>query len=293
MVLPCIILNYRGIQNTEQCLSSLLASTKTPLRIFVVDNGSGPAEQAALERLPFDVERLNLPQNMGFAKGMNMGIRVVLASNPTSILLLNNDTTFQGGAVDALVRVAEEVEEAGIVVPNRRFHRSILRDEVATNGEPATSQLRPREVKRAAAFCWLVNANVFSSVGLFDEEFFFGREDDDFCRRVTRFGYSVIEVPNSLVYHKLEGSDAGYGQVAASRFRLYHMSRGRGLYLRKHYDRIALFALTLLALASLARDITASTLTKGFDPRGVYLAFRGFADGLAGRNRVSPNLDSL
>lgn len=286
MVLPCVVLNYRGASNTEHCLETLCSRSSVPLSIFLVDNGSGMEERKALARLPYPFELIALPENHGFSGGINAGIRAALDKNPRFVLLLNNDVVVHRGAIETLLEAGEAIGDAGIIVPNQRFQRSWMREGGGGNPMGRNPSGRPREIKRATAFCWLVKAEVLAEVGLLDENFFFGWEDDDFCTRVIAGGYRVIEVPRALVYHKLEGTDFTGDRWAASRFRMYHMSRGRGLYLRKHYTGAPLVGMAAFSICFVLRDALGKVVTRGFDARRIYLTFQGFADGLAARWRT-------
>ena len=72
--LRALVLNYRGAEMTMQVVRDLLAMDDVVLSIVVIDNGSGGAEQAALEQALDDlrpsrhaVDLLVSERNLGYA----------------------------------------------------------------------------------------------------------------------------------------------------------------------------------------------------------------------------------
>ena len=75
-----------------------------------------PMTRLLLVRSQFpSVEVLELGRNLGFAAGMNAGIRHALAAGAEQVLLLNNDTIVDQLMVERLV--AHSVGDVGLVAP--------------------------------------------------------------------------------------------------------------------------------------------------------------------------------
>src|SRR5690349_2771981 len=87
-----VILNWRGSERTIACALSLQAGSLTP-DILIVDNGSGTSDVDRLRSLTDGVrEIIALERNLGFAAGMNVGIRYAVRHKYDFVWLLNNDT---------------------------------------------------------------------------------------------------------------------------------------------------------------------------------------------------------
>ena len=70
----------------------MLAQEGPPPAVLVVDNGSSPANRRALaDATAGRCEVLWLPRNLGFAGGMNAGIRHAARAGHEYVWLLNND----------------------------------------------------------------------------------------------------------------------------------------------------------------------------------------------------------
>lgn len=58
-----------------------------------------------------------------------------------------------------------------------------------------------RDIGTAPGVVMLVDAAAAQRVGLFDGQFFMGKEDGDFCYRVRAAGYRLVEEPRAVVAH--------------------------------------------------------------------------------------------
>jgi len=76
-------------------------------RVLLVRNGPGP-----MAEVPEGVEVLALPENVGFAAGMNAGLRRLRDLGCDRVLLLNNDAVLERGA---LRRLAEALDDPIVV----------------------------------------------------------------------------------------------------------------------------------------------------------------------------------
>lgn len=95
-----VILNYKTYQEAIACAESILASQSYPdIRIVIVDNGSGNESVEQL-KLQFDGEdRVHIvaaEENLGFAKGNNLGIAYAREHYaPDFIVAANSDIIFE------------------------------------------------------------------------------------------------------------------------------------------------------------------------------------------------------
>jgi GT2 family glycosyltransferase len=122
-----VILNFGPIDSTRRALLSLRDHVRIPIRILVIDNGSGRDVQQDLEALrdeQRDFELLTLPSNLGCAGGRAWALDTVATPY---VLFLDNDMEVLPGAVehllDRLERNPELVAAAGkVAFPDGRVH---------------------------------------------------------------------------------------------------------------------------------------------------------------------------
>lgn len=109
------VLNHRSAAATLQCLQSLLsegerAGSEFRLHLYVLDNGSGTAEQSMLQSElggKGQVHLTCLTGNQGFAAGHNRNIRLIFEQRePDFVWLLNNDCIVQPGCLSRLLECA-------------------------------------------------------------------------------------------------------------------------------------------------------------------------------------------
>lgn len=90
-----VILHYQAIDETMNCIESIRKNIAGDYKIIVVDNASPNRTGIKLvERYEdsLDVEIIINKENVGFAKGNNLGYKKAKEYNPDFIVVLNSDT---------------------------------------------------------------------------------------------------------------------------------------------------------------------------------------------------------
>ena len=87
-----IILNWNGKNNTLECLKSISKITYQNFKTLIVDNGSTDNSIFQIKNTCPNIKIIENKENLGFAKGNNIGIKHAIENNSQYILLLNNDT---------------------------------------------------------------------------------------------------------------------------------------------------------------------------------------------------------
>jgi GT2 family glycosyltransferase len=248
-----IVLGYKNVERTSSCVTNILKNND--VKIYVVENESDGMDHFA--GIPEVTTILNR-QNLGFSTGMNIGIRRALFDGYNIFVLLNNDCIVTPGAIEALVIATFRDETTGLVSANRAFSSSYSKrvngsnfDSMDLPGDLTAmnfkkSKFRNKEIGIVTGFCMCTRRDVLNKVGLLDEDFFFGKEDDEFSVRITNAGYRLLEVGTSIVLHHVNSSI--YDSYAKSvDFLAYHMGRGRALLERKtHQNQFIQVTLTFL-----------------------------------------------
>ena len=236
--LAIVILDYNRPEMTNAAIRSI--SPREGLYIIVVENG----RHASAESLDGADSIIEAGSNRGFSAGMNIGIRKAISVGFPYVALLNNDTVVNPGAIDRIIDVLDSDSRIGLAVPSR-LHSVGLLNSKRNDGQasfPPTSRASRlqrtnsgtayRIVRSVTGFCMVVRAQTFLRVGLLDEDFFFGKEDDEFSDRLTRAGYALAEVPAAIVRHWVGSSTSLRNEADAQRL-AFHSSRGNILLSRK------------------------------------------------------------
>lgn len=211
-----VIPNYNGIQFLEPCLEALRAQTFREFQTILVDNGSSDGSLALVrERYP-EVEIAALPENFGFCRAVNEGIRRAEAKY---VILLNNDTQVFPDFVEALYRgIAERPRafSAGAMMIQAHDHRKLdtAGDYYSAlgwafsrgKGKRPEKFEDPKPVFAVCAGAAIYRMELLREIGLFDEEHFAYLEDLDIGYRARIAGYENWYLPSARVYHVGSGT---------------------------------------------------------------------------------------
>jgi len=139
-------------------------------------------------------------------------------------------------------------------------------------------------VDAVSACLILVKREVFDAIGLFDEDYFFGFEDLDFCLRARRAGFETILARDAVAYH-----EGGRSIGATSPDRLYFAARNHLLLASRTRPESSgprrLCRLATIVMLNLAH----AAISKGGSlPGRIAAVTRGTRDYLAGRYGADP-----
>ena len=220
-----IVPTYGAHDVTKRCLTSLYnASIAIPFEIIVVDDAfDEPLNPESLSISGLHV--LRNEQNLGFLKSCN---KAALMGAGKYIWLLNNDTFVHPGALEAMLATFDRFGNVGAVCSKLLFEDGVLQeaggivwqDGSAWNwgrGENSDDPRfnYPRSVDYGSAASLLVDAEIWGTLGGFDEQFAPAYyEDTDLCFAIRALGKRVIYQPGAAVTHfegVSHGTDTGSG----------------------------------------------------------------------------------
>jgi GT2 family glycosyltransferase len=290
-----VVLNWNGAADTLACLESLAAADYPAFATLVIDNGSRSSVAPAVRQRFPATACVELPANLGYAGGNNVGLRRALAEGYDFACVLNNDTVVDPGFLGAAVAAASAPRVAaagGKVVsfddPGRlwmtygsvTYRQSLIRLEGW--GERDRGQFdTAREVEWVPGCAVLLSCAALADVGLFDERFFAYHEDVDWCTRARERGWRIVYAPEAVVRHRGQRTLGGPAYTSP---RKYLSARNTVLFARKHASTrqlVKLWAFIVLTLPF----VFLRRLATG-EARGVVLKVRGWWDGL--RDREPP-----
>ncbi|QLQ04878.1 MAG: glycosyltransferase [Anaerolineae bacterium] len=113
-----VIVNWNGCATTLACVDALRHAGQDPSTVVVVDNGSRDQSVVTLRTEFPSLTVIEARANLGFARGNNLGIRLVLGRwSPDAIFLLNNDAFITADTLPRLLAALERWPQAGAAVP--------------------------------------------------------------------------------------------------------------------------------------------------------------------------------
>ena len=169
-------------------------------RILVVQNPTEPG--MAAPRMPDEaIEVIQPPKNLGYARGMNLGMRRQLDSGADHVLLLTEDAEWRPGAIGALHAAAHAHPEYGVLGPELEdtargtmFSYGLRMSSLGAarhvvDPPPATDGIYECDAIDGAFT--LLRADMLRRVGLYDEKLFGYAEDSELHLRARRAGWRV------------------------------------------------------------------------------------------------------
>lgn len=257
-IIPIILLNWNGWNDTVDCLSSLYNSRYKNFCVVVADNGStddsipniiqwlqeARKEYHILEKnekiknLKFGCCYLiQFDTNHGFAKGNNLVIESLVETNYQNALLLNNDTQVTPDFLTELVTFRKKKPQYKILTPliccyddkeqiwnagGKLFcgFRKYYHQGKNIKQVKLTSMINITFVTGCALF---FHRDVLTNNKLFTERFFFGEEDFELSMRMKKLRIKMACVTSSLIYHKVSSSTSEV--LSLNKTYVYYLSR--------------------------------------------------------------------
>lgn len=227
-----LIVSYNTREMTRDCLRSVIAETRVPHEILVIDNASADGSAEAVARDFPQVRLFAEKVNHGFARANNIA---AAEASGEYILLLNPDTLVLDGAIDRLLAFARARPEAriwggrtlygdGSLNPTNCWRQMSLWSLVCqvtglAGLFPKSEILNPeayggwqrdseRVVEIVTGCFLLIRRDFWDELGGFDLSFVMYGEEADLCRRAGAMGAAPRMTPEAVIIHYLGAASA-------------------------------------------------------------------------------------
>ena len=204
---------------------------------------------------------LRLDQNYGFGKANNLAAEK--ASAPF-LFFVNPDCLFVENCLPTLLDRMKNVGVAGPRVVNENgtiqlsfgpylsiFSEYRQQRRMKKEQTPGMQNWIRENAETAAQYvsgcALMISANLFKTIGGFDENFFLYEEDVDLCKRVHDAGRRIAYVPAAVILHKRNKSVQKEQSRASLEYR-----KSQAYYYRKHLGALQNLLLTIY-LQTIAR----------------------------------------
>ncbi len=273
--LGIVIVNWNTRDRLRDCLHSLQANDNVACVTYVVDNSSTDGS-AAMVRAEFPAVRLiESAVNGGYPYANNLGLRQILALNPTPpfVLLLNPDTVLPPHALAQMIDFFHRYPRAGVAGPklvmadgklDLACRRSFPSPELSIYHVLGLDERFPKskrfarynmtflnedemaEVDSVVGAFMMIRTDALRQTGLLDESYFMYGEDLDLALRIKRKGWKIFYYPTVQVLHyKREAS-------RKSARAQYEFWRAGYIFYKRHYASTTALPLRVLVTLGLA-----------------------------------------
>ena len=230
--LSILIVSYQTREMTLACLRSVMAETKAPFEILLVDNASPDGSAAAVVAEFPSVQVMAEAENHGFAGANNLA---AARARGEMLLLLNPDTLVLDGAIDTLVAFAARHPQAriwggrtvfadGTLNPASCWHKmslwglvsqalglsSLFRGSALFNPEAygGWDRSTERQVDIVSGCFLMISRADWQALGGFHPDFFMYGEEADLCLRAGEtLGARPRVTPAARIVHYAGASE--------------------------------------------------------------------------------------
>jgi rhamnosyltransferase len=192
------------VYNPDSLLEENIRALLTEVaNLIVVDNGSEPSNRSVTAALAaacgFDV--IWNKENAGLAAALNTGIRrAFLNEDYAWIATFDQDSKVSAGFSEAILAAYDSCpfrDEVALIGP-----RHMLSSERPAE-RPPEDNARFQEIPVTLQSGSLFSRSALKNVALFDESFFIDYVDFEFCLRLRKRGFRIIEATRALLFHRV------------------------------------------------------------------------------------------
>lgn len=205
-----IVLNYHGEAVLSPCLRSVMQTLWPGDRLLVVDNGQ---EAVLMQEVRAEFPQVMIEvakENGGFARGMNVGLRLALTEGFEAVWVLNNDVIVKHDSLSQLKEAAKRTTGPRALSPLiRGANQTIwfaggwinwwrMRVEHYQTAPEIASPFQTSFLTGCALF---IPRITLEHIGLLDERYFLYYEDVDYSLRILEHGGKLWVVPGAEILH--------------------------------------------------------------------------------------------
>ena len=211
-----IILNSSRRDDTLDCLKSLRQSNYTNHQILVLDCQSTDNSIAAIRKNYPDIRIIELSENLGYAGNNNIGIQTAIELGADWVLVLNEDTILDADCISKLVEAGLKDAQIGVVGPIvyhydepaviqsaggllGKYWQSV---HLGMNETDHGQFSEPRVVDWISGCAIMVRREAIEHAGMLDPNYFIYWEETEWCIRLSRASWKILNVPKAKIWHK-------------------------------------------------------------------------------------------
>ncbi len=241
--LTVVIPSWNGKELLRRCLRSLEKGTQKCCILVVDDGSTDQTDEMLWSEFPV-AGILSIPENSGFAKAANQGLRRV--KTPYAALL-NNDTEVGRYWAENVLKGLKKYPRHGFFASRIiNFYNPVLLDSAGDlylrsglplkrgNRQPRENYSKDQPVLAASAGAAVYRMEALEKSGLLDESFHMYLEDVDLSLRLQSAGFPCMYLSSAVVKHREAASDPERSRNRTSMAfysgkRVYWITRNRWL----------------------------------------------------------------
>ncbi len=214
-----VILSWNRKEEVLSFIGLLKRQTYYQFEIVVVDNASTDGSPSAIQAMFPQIQVICSSRNLGFAGGMNIGIKHAIEHGFTHAWLLNTDMELADDTLETLVKSTSEIPRLGLASP-LLVHRNNPDKWAWCGGEYDLNRgcmipwsrhsWQEHQISEGIVFthrqvgaALLVSLDMIRKIGLLNERLFAYYEDDDISLRAREADYVSVICMRTVVGHEM------------------------------------------------------------------------------------------
>tara|TARA_B100001057_G_scaffold497970_2_gene603615 strand:+ start:1646 stop:2497 length:852 start_codon:yes stop_codon:yes gene_type:complete len=215
-----VINTFKSEDKIFDCLKSIDLFCK----VIIIENSNNLKFKKELEKKYSNVECFLTGENLGYAKGNNLGLSKVKSKYA---LILNPDAILKNGTLNNFMTTADKIKEFAIIGPAKQNEYNNEDDNEDKNDVFQVDYLK--------GFAMFLNLDQFKDIGFFDSNFFIYLEEIDLCRRIKKSNKKIYLDKNIIIDHLGGSSHNESINFEMELSRNWHWMWSTFYYNRKHY----------------------------------------------------------
>jgi GT2 family glycosyltransferase len=206
---------YNSERFVEECIDSLINQSFKDFELIILDDCSTDntleiiRKENTLTNGMTGIRVILNEKNLGFPKNVNKGI---LMAEGDFVMIADHDMVYDKDYLKSIIEEDKDISAGKVYYYKEKekircFGLEINgitgKTKVAGRDQIDNGQIYPKEISAAPAGALVIKREVFSNVGLLNEDLNKYYIDVDFCLMARRKGYK-INLANAKVWHKKE-----------------------------------------------------------------------------------------
>ncbi len=210
------ITTYNGVNIIPLCLKAVFEQTYLPTEVIVIDNASTDGTTDWIKAHYPQVQVIHLSENRGPNPSRNLGVKKTPEFGLT--LLIDDDAVLEKNCLLHLVQASQLYPDGAVWAPKIVYYDkpNIIQHSgtfihytaeaiLVNSDQPVDQEVRESfQVDSVSGTCLLLASKAALDVGLFDEDYFFGRTDGEFTFRLSLSGYPLYVIPQACCFHRVK-----------------------------------------------------------------------------------------
>tara|TARA_B100000029_G_scaffold496255_1_gene562315 strand:- start:222 stop:1070 length:849 start_codon:yes stop_codon:yes gene_type:complete len=182
-----VITTFKSESKIYDCLNSINPSVK----IIVIENSNNFKFKEKLETEYPNLKCYLAGENLGYAKGNNLGLSKVKTK---FALIINPDARLGDSALENFFKSSK-------IIPNFAIISPYLQEQNNNSVNKFSKIQELVEVNSVKGFAMFLNIEQFKDIGYFDDNFFIYFEEIDLCRRIKKMKKNIYLDPSIKIFH--------------------------------------------------------------------------------------------